>query len=258
MKKISIAFFIASMAICCGCSSSDESLNANQDNNSQKTEQEEDPKGPDEELPNVELSKDFQDSWETGKYFCYASGKKHELQINTRYVFVTSTNINAVVGSDACSANPIDFGVKYDIKEVKEQPMKNLLDGKQIVYYWAELELLEDLDEATYKKKIDQLRMSNNEIIVSPCFRISSSKKIGLSNFLSVKLKTANDIAKLKAVAAKTKVTLLEGSANFPLWYIISLTPQSEKNALDMANWYHESNLFQYAEPDLMEDALMK
>lgn len=239
MKKYLSLFFIVSMAICCGCNSSDESLNK------------------DDELSNVELSKDFQDSWQTGKYFYYAGSGKHDLQINTRYLFVASTDVNAIVGSDACSTNSIDFGVKYNMTEIKEQPMKNLLDGKQIVYYWTELELLEDLDEATYKKKIDQLGMSNKEIIVSPCFRISSSKKIGLSNFLSVKLKAADDIAKLKAVAAKTKVTLLEGSANFPLWYIISLTPLSEKNALDMANWYHESNLFQYAEPDLMEDALM-
>lgn len=234
MRKITILSLVASMAIFFGgCNSTEEPLNTD-----------------------VGLSKDFKDSWQTGEFFYYYGKEKMPLKINTKYIYVSSTKRDAIIGStsDANSVNLVDFGVKYDMTEVKET-LDETLDGNPLTFYWAELELLEKLDEETYKKKLDQIRMSNKDVIVAPYFSNSVTDKIGLSQFFVVRLKSAEDIAILKEVAAKTNVVILKESLD-PLWFAVSLTPQSEKNALDMANWYCESNLFQTAEPDLMSDEL--
>lgn len=42
-----------------------------------------------------------------------------------------------------------------------------------------------------------------------------------------------------------------------PLWFVLSCTKLSNGNAMEMANRFYDTNLFQYAEPDLMVDDLL-
>lgn len=97
----------------------------------------------------------------------------------------------------------------------------------------------------------------NKDVVVSPYFKTSTSKKIGLSNYFYVKLKELKDSVKLKDMAIETKAEVIGPDSYMPLWYVVSVTPESRKNALEMANSYYESKKFQYAEPDFMEDNLI-
>ncbi|MDP2889441.1 MAG: S8 family serine peptidase [Bacteroidota bacterium] len=100
------------------------------------------------------------------------------------------------------------------------------------------------------------LKQNKNVEIVSPYFKSANSKKIGLTNFFYVKLKTTTDIALLNQYAKQTKSIIVKQDVFMPLWYVLSCTKASE-NAMELANKFFESGLFQYAEPDLMlEDIL--
>jgi subtilisin family serine protease len=101
------------------------------------------------------------------------------------------------------------------------------------------------------------LRQKQNVQIVSPYFKSPNSKKIGLTNFFYVKLKSTTDIALLEQYAKQTKCIIVKQDDFMPLWYVLSCTKSSDKNAMELANQFFESGLFQFAEPDLMEEDIL-
>ena len=56
------------------------------------------------------------------------------------------------------------------------------------------------------------------------------------------------------SVRVGNRVDIIVYASSMPLWYMLSVTERSKYNAMEMANRFHETGLFLYAEPDLMED----
>jgi hypothetical protein len=87
----------------------------------------------------------------------------------------------------------------------------------------------------------------------APCFLLNvpgSAPEVALSHAFYVKLKKAEDFELLNSMAQEKKIELL-GKHTFPLlWYTLSCTKASFGNAMQMANYFHESNLFEVAEPE--------
>ncbi|MFZ4708099.1 MAG: S8 family serine peptidase, partial [Bacteroidales bacterium] len=76
-------------------------------------------------------------------------------------------------------------------------------------------------------------------------------------NFFYVKLKKLEDIMLLEQYAKQSNAIIVKQNDYMPTWYVLSCTKKSDKNALELANQFFESGLFQYSEPDLMfEDFL--
>jgi subtilisin family serine protease len=100
------------------------------------------------------------------------------------------------------------------------------------------------------------VKSSNKDAIISPYFKFKDGDKIGLSNFFYVKLKTASDTVLLNQIAAKTKSIIVEQDPFMPLWHVLSITEQSNYNAMEAANIFYESGLFQASEPNLMVDVV--
>jgi len=95
--------------------------------------------------------------------------------------------------------------------------------------------------------------LTDNEEIAyeAPFFQISSWP-VALSNRFYVKLKQAEDFDILKNLAEEKKVEIYGNDIYQTLWYVLSCDKNSEGNALQMANFFYESGLFEAAEPELL------
>lgn len=184
------------------------------------------------------------------KYYYYYKGEKQFLELNTDFVFV-SVEEDKTKKTNLFSVN--EGTLK---KEGLSDKMKQKLNSSND-FYWAEIKLGKNTANAVYDEKVVALKQIVNVQIVSPYFKSAHSKKIGLTNFFYVKLKETSDVTLLEQYAKQTKSIIVKQDDFMPLWYVLSCTKSSNKNAMELANQFFESGLFQYAEPDLMlEDIL--
>lgn len=89
-------------------------------------------------------------------------------------------------------------------------------------------------------------------IYSSPFYRSSLNGEVGISHLFYVKLKSDSDKNKLIELAKKNHVEVLGNNEFLPLWYTLSCDNGSAGDALQMANQFYESGLFEKAEPDIM------
>nr|WP_319571906.1 hypothetical protein [uncultured Draconibacterium sp.] len=184
------------------------------------------------------------------KYYYYYKGEKQFLELNTDFVFVS------VEEDKTKNVNLFSVGGGTLKKEGLSDKMKQKLNSSDD-FYWAEIKLGKNTANAVYDEKVAALKQIVNVQIVSPYFRSAHSEKIGLTNFFYVKLKSTSDITLLEQYAKQTKSIIVKQDDFMPLWYVLSCTKSSSKNAMELANQFFESGLFQFAEPDLMlEDIL--
>jgi len=90
----------------------------------------------------------------------------------------------------------------------------------------------------------------------APFFYSERGGELGLTNLFYVKLLKGEDVKILEKVAKDNGVRILGNNEFMPLWYTLSCDRNSKGNALEMANLFYESRLFEASEPDLMEEML--
>jgi subtilisin family serine protease len=180
-------------------------------------------------------------------YYYYYNGEKQYLTLDTKNVFLSIKEQKL----------PVHFNlIKIKHKELQsdESDKKQYRSRKGNVRFWTELNFEEHLSEELYLKKLSDIKQQNPDAIVSPYFKISENDKIGLSNFFYVKLKSLADTTILAKTVQEKKCIIIEQDAFMPLWFVLSITEQTDNNAMKTANLFYESGLFQAAEPNLMVD----
>lgn len=70
------------------------------------------------------------------------------------------------------------------------------------------------------------------------------------SNYFRVKVKNVNDLTDLNAMIKSTRTELVNQNSFMPQWFTLRTTKNSKGDALRMANYFQESKLFEYAEPN--------
>lgn len=182
------------------------------------------------------------------EYFYYYRGQKQYLELNTDYVFILTSEPDMLMNHDI---------VKRDNVKLQEVMSYNNVEGKKKSsdLYWAEIPI--DIQRKSYNEQLQQLRNINGVELVTPYFKSKSSKKIGLSNFFYVKLKTLADTTLLRKYSNEQNATVVKQNKFMPLWFTLSCTRNTSRNALEMANIYYESKQFKCAEPDLMVDDIL-
>lgn len=75
---------------------------------------------------------------------------------------------------------------------------------------------------------------------------------IPLSNLVYVSLKSDSDVRLLKDLAAEYNVGIVGKYKGLPHLYIVSCTNESAGNALQIANIFHESGLFEWSQPSFI------
>ena len=191
--------------------------------------------------------------------FYYYEGEKIYFPLNTEYAFVT---LSGLTTSKNLKTELAKKGIEVIMFEKENIRKKlNAIDHKpayrqEVETSWAVLKFAKSITEQNYQSKLVELEQLQYILYAAPYFKTPDGEKIGLSNLFYVKLKKERDIAKLKELADKHRFEIAGQNKFMPLWYILSATKSSSFNAMDAANFFYETGLFKYAEPDLMVDNL--
>ena len=119
---------------------------------------------------------------------------------------------------------------------------------------WAEVEFAGGFSQDEYWNVLSEIERNEEVLLASPYFRDKNGDKLGLSDVLYVKIPQRDDVSPLLELAEETGVAVLGRNKFLPNWYIVSCSKTSDGNALDMANYFHESGRFLNAEPDIMPE----
>jgi len=180
-------------------------------------------------------------------YFYYFGGERQYLELDTRYIFVSAADENTITnrsfGTHSVRLEPFRTDIPEGIR----------IRSNQSKRFWTVLDLEDRLSDEVYLEKLNETRSVENNVIVAPFFKNQYQDKIGLSNFFYVKLRELGDTTKLKQKAER-EYALIAFQSDVHLWFVLSITERSRLNAMEMANLFFESELFQYAEPDFLID----
>ena len=103
-----------------------------------------------------------------------------------------------------------------------------------------------------YNQNLKKLKNNGNVRTVSPNFLGQNGEKIGMSDYFYVKLKKTGDFRKLKQLARKKKVRIIEQNQFMPLWYTLRCTENTIGNTLEVANSFFETRWFASSFPDFL------
>lgn len=109
----------------------------------------------------------------------------------------------------------------------------------------------ENITQTDYFEIVRKIQEDSNVIQVSPSFLVNG-KKLSLSNNFYVKLHNIEDVDKLSKMVDKHFIRILGRNEYMPLWITLSCTKQTPMNAIEAANLFYESQLFEYAEPEFL------
>ena len=107
------------------------------------------------------------------------------------------------------------------------------------------------------KKELENLFASETwkkdamPVLLSSCFRTKEGAEVFLTPHINVRLKKEQDIKLLTSYAKRYGLRIVKNDSLMPLWYILSITAETKKNSLEVANALWESGAFAASVPDL-------
>lgn len=111
--------------------------------------------------------------------------------------------------------------------------------------------------------KIDNVTLLQNRLatksdfaIIAPIYQDDIFDELFLTPYINVKLKTGSQETTLYSLVNKYNLSVVEKHTLLPLWYTLRVTPQTGKNALEMANILFETGVFASSAPDFSFDGL--
>ena len=148
--------------------------------------------------------------------------------------------------------NTVIVSIPKENKEVSERIKTNVLTLASI---WAEAYYIYAITRTEYEKLtlLDFWAEDSKSIILTSSYFTESNEEVYASPYLNVRLKKEEDIDLLTSYAEQYKLTIFGNSPLMPLWYILAVTPESEKSPLDCANELYESGNFASSVPDLVD-----
>lgn len=172
------------------------------------------------------------------EYFYYYCGNKEPLTLNEDKIVINIPKENEKI-SERISKN-------VQILSIFE-------DGLGGVTYFD----IFALTRSEYERltSMDFWKEDSRSVILSNFFFTERHAEIASDAYLNVQLKKAEDEDLLAQYVEKYKLRNLGNVFDLlPLIYILTLTPESEKNSLDIANEMYESGNFAFAVPDFISE----
>lgn len=161
---------------------------------------------------------------------------------NKKYILFDENNENTL---KSYSATTLKFVKEPQLLQLSNKIMKKKLQSSPKNLKWATIETTASSPTLT---------KLNGIIYEAPYFQTENGTEVGLSHLYYVKLKSDKDVSKLMELASINKVDIIGNNEYMPLWYTLSCSKESTGNALELANKFYETNLFEASEPDLMSD----
>lgn len=171
-----------------------------------------------------------------GDYYYY-NGNKILLSHNKSNVTII-TDMEFDPGSIA-EMELFDFEMRIDLASGEPQ-------------MFAQLQFQTEPDDETYYQKINFLRQNEHIKHVAYFYNRDNALPISLSNYLYVKLNQQDDLDILHEMSAVNDAFVVKTVPNMPLWYILSVKPNSVMSSLDVANALYETGYYANIDPAFM------
>ncbi|MCT4640428.1 MAG: S8 family serine peptidase [Bacteroidales bacterium] len=171
------------------------------------------------------------------KYYYYYKGKKVNLTLD-------KSSVNIKVSDRFLEAKYTDVTSKLQYDKYNNE--------KGVKY--AVVNYTRKMSEQDYYNKSTDLKKITGVITVNPSFIGQNGIKIGMSDYLYIKLKKKSDIDLLQDVADKHNLTIVERNRYMPLWYTLRCTKSTIGNTMQVANSIFETGSFASSVPDLLTD----
>ena len=97
----------------------------------------------------------------------------------------------------------------------------------------------------------DAWQEEKKSVILTLCYYTENKEEVYATPYLSVRLTKEQDIDLLTSYAEKYALKIIKQDSFLPLWYVLSITQNSEKSTLECANEIFESGCFASSVPDL-------
>lgn len=170
-------------------------------------------------------------------YFYYYKDQKIALNLDRNFLNIST--------SENFQKSSLD-GLKF--KEFTLQEDNSTGESRK----FAKLEFQSEPSAADYDKVLSALRTIKGIKGVSPYFKRPKATPIGTSNIFYIKLKDESGFEQLKKTAEENQARIVESIQGMPLWYVVTLTPENQSNALLVSNKFYETGKFADIDPAFM------
>ncbi len=168
-------------------------------------------------------------------YYWYKNSRQ-QLVLDKHRLYIT---VKSLSDADSIKKELNAIGIGFDeFKSVNYGT--SFIDSLNV--YWSFLYLPDSISEYTNPL----IRYS------SPSYVLANGKQVGISHMIHVLLTSESDTVILKQLAGNLGAAVLGENNMIPRLYTLSCTNVSTYDALGIANALHATNLFEYAEPDIM------
>ncbi|WP_109098184.1 S8 family serine peptidase [Aquimarina sp. AU58] len=188
--------------------------------------------------------------------YYYYKGEKVFLDIDTKTISISFEGENSI-NSLKNNSNEISEIIEDRTRAIVDVIGNSAKQRKNIKAYYVEISAKRELTKKEYVSKIENFKKYNNTLMVSPTYKTKVGKRIGLSNNFHVKLKKAKDVDILFKYAKEFNVEVLGNNEFMPLWFTLAIRTPQNFNALNLANIFYETGLFENTEPVFMHHDLL-
>lgn len=111
---------------------------------------------------------------------------------------------------------------------------------------------LKDFNKENKSDKISALKKAVEKYgaLVYPSYKTGGTNEMYMTNYVNVRVKKAEDKILLDSIACVYDLEMVCGYELMPMWYTLSVTENTEKSTLDVANEIFETGLFASSYPD--------
>lgn len=93
-------------------------------------------------------------------------------------------------------------------------------------------------------------RINPNKSMALPVYYDQNGSEFALTNYLNVKLLSSSHQSRINSIISEFKLTFVAQDQYMPLWYTLSITPQTGMTTLELANLLYQRGMFAACQPD--------
>ena len=173
---------------------------------------------------------------------------------NLMVLFIISCSTHAIAQTDyyyclgkkfplTLNDNKVCVSIPKDCDKTTERIRRNVQVLKTIGDKTFDIIIINksDFEKLT---SLDFWKEDAKSVILTSCYSTENNEEVCATPYLNVELKKEEDIDLLASYAEKYRLRVVGNSSLLPLWYILSITQNSEKNSLECANELYESGKF--------------
>lgn len=154
-------------------------------------------------------------------------------------ITIDKSKVNIIVSNSFAKSSVDNLTPKnFDLKNTNTETEK-----------WATIDFGSQLNDVEFLQKVNTLRNNPNIIAVGHHYKDKNNETVGTSNLFYIKLKKADDVALLQQQALAKNVVITGLVGQDPLWYGLKTTKQTTATALETANQFFATGLFDEIDP---------